>query len=214
MNHRKYSYFLISALFVLILSLSLGAGLFRNKTEERNMENEVEYIKIKQNQTEGYLFENMELNKMIGVDITKEYVRTLDDTIYELDGVNKAFPKVYIYYSSNYCESCVNYVMGKLQQMNDSLGESNISLLFHNYDSRLLYVNKVKQKIKNNIYMVGDFSVIANELDELSKPVILLTDENGVITMAYSPSEDFDDLFNDYLKILKTKISNELQNHV
>ncbi|MCH5169598.1 MAG: hypothetical protein J1F27_08150 [Prevotellaceae bacterium] len=203
MNTNKYGYFLISFLVILILGLSLGIGQIRDRKARQDLENELEYVKIKQNRIEGHFFENNELNKIIGVDLSQEYVRTLDDMIYRLGDVDQAFPKVYIYFSSSYCKSCVDYVMGKLQQVNDSLGESSIGLLFHNYDLRQLYISKMRENLRNDMYMVGDLSVIAGDLDKLSKPVVLITGKTGLITMAYSPSEDFDYLFNDYLNILK-----------
>ena len=141
---------------------------------------------------------------MPGLDLTQEYVRTLDDMIYKLGDASKSFPKIYIYFSTNYCRSCVDYIMDKLHQINDSLGESCTTLLFHNYDSRQLYVQKVKNNLENDIYLVGDSSIFVEKLDRLSKPVILLANEKGLITSAYSPSADYDYLFNDYLNILKT----------
>lgn len=113
MNHNKYSYFIISGLFVLILMLSLSIISFRDKQKRQDVVNELEYVKIKQSQTEGYLLENMELNKMIGLNLSQEYVRNLDNVIFELGGIDCAFPKIYIYFSANQCKSCVDYVMGK-----------------------------------------------------------------------------------------------------
>lgn len=202
MNRYKHSSYLI-----LFLSVSITIMCFffsREWKSNQEMESELRYVKIMQNQTDEYLFENIELNRMPGLDLTQEYVRTLDDMIYKLGDVSKSFPKIYIYFSTNYCRSCVDYIMDKLHQINDSLGESCTTLLFHNYDSRQLYVQKVKNNLENDIYLVGDSSIFVEKLDGLSKPVILLANEKGLITSAYSPSADYDYLFNDYLNILKT----------
>jgi hypothetical protein len=158
------------------------------------------------NQTDEYLFETVELNRMSGLDLTQEYVRTLDDMIYKLGDMSQSFPRIYFYFSTNYCKSCVDYIMDKLHQINDSIGESRTTLLFHNFDSRQLYVQKVKNKLKNEILLVGDSSMLAENLDGLSKPVMLLVNEKGLIITAYMPSADYDYLFNDYLSILKTNV--------
>lgn len=205
MKPYKYFYFLTVFLSVLIVMLTVCLiGLFRDLNEKKGMEQEYEYAKIRQVQADEYLYEQMNMNRLAGLDLTGEYVRTLDDMIYQLGNVEQAFPKVYVYFSTNYCKSCVDYMMEKLPQVNDSLGTSNVTLLFHNYEPRQLYVNKVKQGLKNEVYILGDMSVLVDILDEFSKPVIILTDEKGTVITAYSPSADWDALFNDYLNIVKT----------
>lgn len=206
MKFRSQIYINALVVVLIVLITLLSFKLYKLIQVNQDIEDGIAQIKINKHLVDSYLFDNIRLFEIEGSDPSNDSVRTLDDVYYRFGDINSQMNKAYIYVSSNNCKSCVDYMMSKLPMVNDSLGDSNVILLYHNYSPRQLYVYKTQNHVNNEMYLVEDSTVFANKLSELSKPVIFMTNEQGLIYKIYSPSEDFDYLLKDYLHIIKSTI--------